>query len=91
MANEKMSINKADFLRCYGLTGEMFEATGLEWAMLEKIYVMHAADMPRLQKTADYVLQRLREVGAVHSLKVRIKHPEHLMQKIIRKKLTGPI
>jgi ppGpp synthetase/RelA/SpoT-type nucleotidyltranferase len=40
-----------------------------------------------LQSTANYVVQRLQTVPQVHSLMVRLKDPDHLMAKIVRKKL----
>src|SRR5207249_4420476 len=76
------------FLARYRLKGEEFERTGLKWDDLREIGRRHAASLPELQATADYVSQRLRGVPAVHSLKLRIKDPEHLIEKIIRKKLT---
>jgi len=42
--------------------------------------------LSELQTTATYVVERLRTVPEVHSLKSRIKDAEHLVEKIIRKK-----
>jgi putative GTP pyrophosphokinase len=88
MTDQQLLPDKDIFLGRYRLTAEEFEKTGLGWTVLQKIAARHIASLGELQATADYVSQRLRGVPAVHSLKVRVKHPEHLIEKIIRKKLV---
>jgi putative GTP pyrophosphokinase len=60
----------------------------LSWADLEDIYMRHSGNIANLEPTANYIADRLRQLDEVHSLKIRIKHPEHLLEKIIRKKLS---
>jgi ppGpp synthetase/RelA/SpoT-type nucleotidyltranferase len=62
----------------------------LDWAILQSIAEHHTAATQELQTTARYITDRLELVPAVHSLKVRVKNPEHLVAKIIRKKLKAP-
>ena len=83
-------LDKPSFLERYNLTEEEFRQTGLEWPLLEQIHNQHLALAKDLQSVADYVLGRLQPVPAVHSLKVRIKNSEHLIEKIIRKKRKTP-
>jgi len=90
MTTDELTLNKAEFLRQYCFSTVEFESSGLEWSSLEKVCALHNANLQELQTTADYMLQRLRQISAVHSLKMRIKHPEHLIAKIIRKKLDEP-
>ncbi len=71
----------------HGITPKEFERTGLQWSLLEDIYSHHQGASADLQTAATYISQRLQQVPSVHSLKVRVKHPEHLVAKIIRKKL----
>lgn len=87
---EKIQLDKKDFLLCHSFSDEEFKEAGLDWGLLEAICSSHTSNIPQLQTTADYISQRLRQIPAVHSLKVRIKHPEHLIAKIIRKKLDHP-
>lgn len=80
----------ADFLRRHGFTEEQFNQTGLKWEALYQVREHHAAMLTELQTTATYVVERLQTVPAVHSLKSRIKDPEHLVEKIIRKRCERP-
>jgi ppGpp synthetase/RelA/SpoT-type nucleotidyltranferase len=90
MATEQLVLNKVEFFRQYRFSSDDFDRSGLDWSFLEQLCGLHAANLQELQTTAEYILQRLRQVPAVHSLKMRIKHPEHLIAKIIRKKLDDP-
>ncbi|HEY9401624.1 MAG TPA: hypothetical protein VIQ24_02940 [Pyrinomonadaceae bacterium] len=83
-------IDSAAFLKTYNLEEDALSKTGLVWADLEAIYADHLDNTQTLESTADYVAARLRQVGEVHSLKIRIKDPEHLIEKIIRKKKDDP-
>ena len=90
MAVDKHSLDQKTFLAQYRFTAQDFERSALRWKDLVWIYTAHVEDIPELQATADYVSQRLRQLPAVHSLKIRVKDPEHLLAKIIRKKLEDP-
>lgn len=87
---DRGGIEKDQFFQCYGLTEEILQKTGLEWATLEEIHDQHVSVMTELRSAADYVSGRLQQVPAVHSLKIRVKNPEHLVEKVIRKKLKSP-
>jgi putative GTP pyrophosphokinase len=84
------ALERNQFLETCSLTDEQLERTELAWSLLEQIYEHHLGMNRKLQTTATYISQRLTEVPAVHSLRVRIKDPEHLVGKIIRKKLERP-
>jgi putative GTP pyrophosphokinase len=81
-------VHKA-FLKAYNVSNEVFEKCGMEWSVLQAIARHHIDASPELNTTASYITERLRAIPAVHSLKVRIKQPEHLIEKIIRKKANG--
>ena len=83
-------FDAAQFLRESNLTEEQFAETALKWDCLLGIGRLHAQACAALQTAASYISERLQTVAAVHSLKVRIKNPEHLLAKIIRKKLAKP-
>lgn len=91
MVNQKPTVQKKTFLQQYKITTADFERTGLDWGCLESIFAHHVAARTELQATADDISQRLRQLSAVHSLKVRVKHPEHVLEKIIRKCLAGTV
>jgi putative GTP pyrophosphokinase len=62
----------------------------LDWAELEKIHDKHSESVSDLHNAAGYILERLRQIKQVHSVRLRIKDPEHLVAKIIRKKIENP-
>ena len=80
-------MDQAKFLERHNFTQNEFEFTGLDWQLLLEIHEHHIAASEELQTTARYITERLQALPEVHSIKVRIKNPEHLMAKIIRKKL----
>ena len=88
--SEPGKIDRQRFLQTHGLTEEEFRTTELGWSVLDEISERHSGMTHELQTAATYISQRLQSVPGVHSLKVRIKHPEHLIAKIIRKKLEDP-
>jgi putative GTP pyrophosphokinase len=84
------ALDRKQFLETYNFTDEQLVRTELAWSLLEQIYERHIGMTSELQTTATYISQRLTSVPAVHSLRVRIKDSEHLVEKIIRKKLERP-
>jgi putative GTP pyrophosphokinase len=84
------AINWSMFLKTYNLENDVLDKTGLAPSNLEAIYSDHLSNTKTLETTADYIAARLRQVNEVHSLKIRIKDPEHLIEKIIRKKAADP-
>ena len=78
-------IEQSDFLDKYRIDGEKFKACGLDWNELSKIARDYQSRLPDLEPTAKYISDCLRQVGAVHSLKIRLKDPEHLIEKMIRR------
>lgn len=87
---KRFQVDKDTFFGSYGLSEETFQKTGLEWSLLGQIHGRHTEMTKELESAAGYVSERLQLVPAVHSLKVRIKNAEHLIEKIIRKKLSSP-
>ena len=82
-------ITKEELLKKYNLTTEQFEAANVSWKDLEFIYEHFS------KKIDDYrnilidfekaYLQNISTAG-IHSYRTRIKDPEHLIVKIIRKR-----
>jgi ppGpp synthetase/RelA/SpoT-type nucleotidyltranferase len=83
-------VDKKQFLLNYNFTIEDLDNSKLEWSLLEQVHTRHVSMIGELQTTANYISQRLQALPAVHSLNVRIKHPEHLIAKMIRKKIQHP-
>lgn len=83
-------FNKKDFLLRYNVSDKEWESCQLDWSVLEQVFERHVAMETELEATARYVSERLQALPQVHSIKVRIKDPEHLIEKIIRKRLENP-
>lgn len=79
-------FDKADFFKKHSITEATFNRTNLEWESLSQIYndfITHQADFVAAGKL---VLEHLQHIKKIHSLRHRIKDPDHLVKKIIRKK-----
>jgi ppGpp synthetase/RelA/SpoT-type nucleotidyltranferase len=74
------------------LTEEGFNALGLLWSDLEDIARRHNAQMGELDKVANFISATLQSASdrLVHSTRVRVKNPQHLVSKIIRKRKEDP-
>jgi putative GTP pyrophosphokinase len=79
-----------EFLSKYRIEPNTFEATGLDWSELEAIYDDYLREAPRLAAYASHILNDLMKSPNVHSVRYRIKHPEHVIGKVIRKRLEYP-
>lgn len=87
---DKKLPNQADFLEKYNIAIEDFKATKLKWEQLEGIFTDYLKEIPKLEDSAVYIFQRLMKMDGIHSVRYRIKDPEHLIAKIIRKKIEFP-
>lgn len=83
-------MEKQEFLKMYAIRDAEFESTGLSWDELALIKKDHLRNTDRLEAAARYVADRLSTVGQLHTVKTRIKDPDHLIEKIIRKKTKHP-
>jgi ppGpp synthetase/RelA/SpoT-type nucleotidyltranferase len=88
--SKKLDPACATFLKSFNLSVETFAESGCDWEVLKRIRAAHAAHTESLVADAGTVVEFLRRVPAVHSLKMRIKDPDHLVAKIIRKRVDDP-
>lgn len=78
-----------DFLDRNNISEDEFNNSNIKWEDLLKIGISHSIRMPYLKETAVLLSSMLQQGNEVHSVRWRIKDPEHLMAKIIRKKIEG--
>lgn len=76
-----------DFLGCFNIKKEDFESTGLQWEELKKIRVDYVNFKEELIDPANYLVNAFHRINPVHSVRYRIKDPNHLIEKIIRKRM----
>ncbi|HLY36978.1 MAG TPA: hypothetical protein VKU61_03010 [Candidatus Binatia bacterium] len=86
----RRAVNQERLFKTYGLDPDSLQRAALTWEELEWIYTNHCANEQNLLATANYIVERLRGLSAVHSVKLRIKNGEHLIAKVIRKRLDEP-
>ncbi len=78
-------LNKKEFFKKYLIDEKYFESTGLIWEDLVEIYYDYIDITPRLEIDAQHIVSKLINANRVHSVRRRVKQPEHLIEKIIRK------
>lgn len=83
-------IQKDDFLKKYRISEDNFNKTNLKWTDLLEIYEDHVNNYRKFSIISNYVFEVLAELPVVHSIRKRIKDPEHLIEKIIRKSIDNP-
>ena len=83
-------MKKTEFLNKYHIEEADFEKTGLDWKDLMEIYIDYCSLQGELEPILNMVADVLRKHEKVHSIKQRLKNPEHLIEKIIRKKIKDP-
>ncbi|MCY1042111.1 RelA/SpoT domain-containing protein [Corallococcus sp. bb12-1] len=81
---------KEQFLKKFNISEEKFAKSKIEWAEMMKIHADYVGRMRSLQPTLNYVREQLGSAEGVHSIKARLKDPEHLIEKIIRKSIDNP-
>jgi ppGpp synthetase/RelA/SpoT-type nucleotidyltranferase len=83
-------VEEQEFLKRFCIPESQYRQTGLDWSRLAAIRGDYEKTIPELGLDARYVAERLRPVESVHTVKTRIKSPDHLIEKIIRIKLADP-
>ena len=78
------SLNKEEFFKEFSISDEYFKETGLDWDTLQEIYLDYSSLISYLEKEAEHIFSKLRDVPNVHSVRRRVKKPRHLIEKIIR-------
>lgn len=81
---------KEELFGKYNIDEQKFIETGLKWDNLISIYENYSSIRDTLSPIAQFVAEMLRAVPCVHSVRTRIKDPEHLIEKIIRKSIEDP-
>ncbi|SEO43901.1 RelA/SpoT domain-containing protein [Pseudomonas sp. Snoq117.2] len=75
-----------EFLVRNRIEKNVWEAAGVSWEMLLAIREDHIVASKNLEDTAGYFVRSMQAFDGVHSVRWRVKDPEHLLEKIIRKK-----
>lgn len=77
--------SKEEFLSRHNKNQDKFEKGVCKWSELENIHDDYVEQIGELEKLAKYISDRYRSLSSVHSVRSRVKSPESLIEKIIRK------
>ncbi len=78
-------LDRDEFFKEFSISEDYFNETGLNWKELQDIYLNYSSLISYLEKEAEHIFSKLRDVPNVHSVRRRVKKPRHLIEKIIRK------
>lgn len=81
-------MNEEEFLKKYSINEEKFKDTGIVWGDLESIFNDYTSCIGLLEHTGRTIADVLRTHPDAHTVRMRIKEPEHLIEKLIRKKIN---
>lgn len=80
-----MKLTKESFLDSYRISENELIENNINWDILCDIYADFNKYRHRYEAQADYIADTLRAHDKIHSVKSRVKDPEHLIFKVIRK------
>lgn len=78
------------FLETFRFSEEQFQSAGIGWIELLAIADDYNRSMPDLETVGRYVVDIILKNKIVHSINYRLKDPDHLLAKIVRKRLESP-
>lgn len=78
-------MDRASFLIRNKITEDQWARVSISWDDLLVIYRDYIERVRQLEGTAEFVVKTIQSFKGVHSVRWRVKDPEHLLEKIIRK------
>ncbi|HZW69143.1 MAG TPA: hypothetical protein VFF20_11175 [Pseudogracilibacillus sp.] len=82
-------LDQTSFFKKYHIDQYSFYDSRLSWSKIEAIYEDYLIFSQKLKPIADNIAEILRKHPDIHTVKTRIKRPEHLIEKIIRKSIEN--
>lgn len=80
-----MQLTQQQFFKEYNIDKQEFDTAEISWDSLLEIHNDYSSYKESLNATAEYLSNRLRTHPEAHTVRSRVKDPEHLIDKIIRK------
>ncbi|ELC7363681.1 RelA/SpoT domain-containing protein [Stenotrophomonas maltophilia] len=84
-----MELTLASFLERNRIEQTDWDRSECDWESLKLIADDHNANRQNLEQAVEMHAGIIQQIGAVHSVRWRIKDSEHVLEKIVRKKLEG--
>jgi len=82
-------LNLDDFLERNRITKEAWDKANIDIDSLVKIEENYKKQIPHLNEAAEFLAKVLQKCEHVHSVRWRVKKPDHVLEKIIRKRVSG--
>lgn len=80
-----INISQDEFFKKHNLDSSLILDNKINWKTLEEIYKDFVSTKDSLSIYSDMIAQLLRTQDKIHTVRSRIKDPEHLIAKLIRK------
>lgn len=80
---------EVEFRKQNGITDAEWEIAKIDWNTLSAIGSHHDAQKNSLARAAEAMARDLQSIDRVHSVRFRVKDTDHLLAKIIRKRVEG--
>ncbi len=79
-------LSLEEFLETNRINQETWDKADIEWLILQSIAADHEEKSVKLEDSAEVIAKTIQKFSKVHSVRWRVKSPEHLIAKIIRKR-----
>ena len=78
-----------DFQERNNVKPEAWQKSNILWDDLLEIGIDHEKSISDLMDSAEFMVKIIQRIDHVHSVRWRVKEPEHLLEKIVRKRAKG--
>lgn len=83
------TLDLQTFLKRNRISQEDFEKATIDWELLRYIGHDHLSFFDARKESAEFFAKVIQGCNKVHSVRWRVKDPEHLMEKIVRKRIPN--
>jgi ppGpp synthetase/RelA/SpoT-type nucleotidyltranferase len=85
-----VNLTREEFLLRNRISEDSWVKSECNWDILKAIGSDHQSQIATLQDTGELIAKVIQKIKKVHSVRWRVKDTEHLMEKIVRKKIERP-
>ena len=82
-------LAQPEFLARCRISVSDWQKADIEWDRLHRIGIALESRTRDLEDAADLHARKLQRCAGIHAVRWRVKHPEHLMEKVVRKRVQG--
>jgi|GEM_PF-127728 len=82
-------ISRESFLKKYNIDENKYYSANINWNEMIKIYDRYVNELTEYEPIELFIVSCFKKLEHVHSIRSRIKDPEHLIEKTIRRKIEN--